>query len=534
MASLINTKIKDTYEGLIKTLDNLALSGTAKAITDGAGNPTNITMSTTSTNFLSGTVDFTGATVSGLPADTDTTYTLGSVQDGLNADIVLTDQLGNTSKATLVAGTNITLSNLGNDLTIAAADGGLAEGTGTNSLVNSVGGASTASGLNSIAIGNACNTNQEAGIALGDRASATGYGSFAAGLFAQAAGFGGFALGQYAESSGGYGSAFGPSSRSTATSATAFGQSSFASHEGAVAMGRSVETVDTDTTHVRALYVVSPDGAALGGNGITLLSPDGTEGVISLLNGTSLALDGTAIGGGGAAGLENGTGTDSLQSASTLTTVAANAAAADTIALGDGASATSSNNIAIGNTANAGGDDSFARGNIAIGFNTDATNEKGVAIGNETQATGDRTVAIGDGANASGGRGVVVGASSSATAFSSAVFGAFSTATAEGATVVGGYGSSATAQDAIAVGKEADATAVGAIAIGKLAQATGIGSVAIGDGVNASTADTVTVNKLQMLDYATLDFADDTAAATAGIPLGGVYHTTGALKIRIA
>ena len=55
MASLINTKIKDTYEGLIKTLDNLALSGTAKGITDGAGNPTNITMSTTSTNFPSGT-----------------------------------------------------------------------------------------------------------------------------------------------------------------------------------------------------------------------------------------------------------------------------------------------------------------------------------------------------------------------------------------------------------------------------------------------------------------------------------------------
>ena len=109
-----------------------------------------------------------------------------------------------------------------------------------------------------------------------------------------------------------------------------------------------------------------------------------------------------------------------------------------------------------------------------------------------------------------------------------------STATAEGATVVGGYGSSATAQDAIAVGKEADATAVGAIAIGKLAQATGIGSVAIGDGVNASTADTVTVNKLQMLDYPTLDFADDAAAATGGIPLGGVYHTSGALKIRIA
>ena len=36
-----------------------------------------------------------------------------------------------------------------------------------------------------------------------------------------------------------------------------------------------------------------------------------------------------------------------------------------------------------------------------------------------------------------------------------------------------------------------------------------------------------------MLDYATLNFADDTAAAAGGIPLGGVYHTAGALKIRI-
>jgi len=28
-------------------------------------------------------------------------------------------------------------------------------------------------------------------------------------------------------------------------------------------------------------------------------------------------------------------------------------------------------------------------------------------------------------------------------------------------------------------------------------------------------------------------YADDAAAATGGIPLGGVYHTSGALKIRI-
>ena len=31
-----------------------------------------------------------------------------------------------------------------------------------------------------------------------------------------------------------------------------------------------------------------------------------------------------------------------------------------------------------------------------------------------------------------------------------------------------------------------------------------------------------------------MNYADDTAAAAGGIPLGGVYHTSGALKIRIA
>ena len=77
----------------------------------------------------------------------------------------------------------------------------------------------------------------------------------------------------------------------------------------------------------------------------------------------------------------------------------------------------------------------------------------------------------------------------------------------------------------------------GQISIGDAAECAAtaaVGAVALGAGVTASTADTVSIKKLQMLDYATLDYADDTAAAAAGIPLGGVYHTSGALKIRIA
>jgi hypothetical protein len=30
-----------------------------------------------------------------------------------------------------------------------------------------------------------------------------------------------------------------------------------------------------------------------------------------------------------------------------------------------------------------------------------------------------------------------------------------------------------------------------------------------------------------------LDFANDTAAAAAGVPLGGLYHSSGTIKIRL-
>ena len=96
------------------------------------------------------------------------------------------------------------------------------------------------------------------------------------------------------------------------------------------------------------------------------------------------------------------------------------------------------------------------------------------------------------------------------------------------------------ADDAIAIGARADATATGAIAIGSdtsssvAPKATAVNAVALGNNIIANTADTVSITLLQIMNYATMSFADDAAAATGGIPLGGVYHTSGALKIRIA
>ena len=438
MATLTGNAINTSYQGLIKFDDNGAVDPTTlKQLTDGTGGSLPIQVSQIETKFQS-LVDFTGATVSGLPV----------------------------------------------------AEAGLEVGTGTNSLVNAVGGASTASGLNSVAIGNACNTNQEAGIALGDRASATGYGSFAAGLFAQAAGFGGFALGQYAEASQGYGAAFGPSARATSESGIAFGQQTLSSHTGAIAMGRQVETINADTTHVRALYIVAPDGGT-GGNGITLLSPNGTAGEVTLTDASELAIDGTPIGGGGgAAGLINGTGTGSIISAPSLTTTPAGAIAPNSIAIGENAQV----------------DSTFAREAIAIGLNTTSSQAETIAIGSNSDASASYCVALGGDAKAN--------------ATQSLALGAF-------ANVAGG------ATRGISIGN-ADVSVVNGVAIGFDANATAVGAVALGTGVAAATVNTTTVNLFQIAAYATMNYADDAAAATGGIPLGGVYHTSGALKIRIA
>jgi len=54
-----------------------------------------------------------------------------------------------------------------------------------------------------------------------------------------------------------------------------------------------------------------------------------------------------------------------------------------------------------------------------------------------------------------------------------------------------------------------------------------------GSGFTSNHNDEVIVPALTIGNYASLNFADDSAASTGGVPLGGVYHTSGALKVRI-
>jgi len=400
MATLTGNAINTSYQGLVKFNDNGAVDPTTlKQLTDGTGGTLPISVSQAETKFAEGsTVDLTNVTVNGLPT----------------------------------------------------AEAGLVNGTGTDSLKQAdslVTNAATASGPQSIALGNGAVSNSNQSIAIGNFSEATSVGSAA--------------VGEYASANALYASAWGRTAYARADGSVAFGQQAGVPFgvNGGVAMGRQVVADLADTTHVRALKIVAPDGGT-GGNGITMLSPNGTAGLITLTDASQLAVDGTPIGGGGAAGLvAGGGGTGSMKSAD---------------AISDGS-----------NSAN-------GYRSIAIGSGNQADSSIGIAIGNYTRA-GSASVAIGDNANTT-------------------------------------YGAR---NNSVSIGRTANAEN-DAVAIGNSATASATGAVALGANVTAATVNTATVNLFQIAAYATMNYASDSAAATGGIPLGGVYHTDGALKIRIA
>ena len=147
MAALTGNAINTSYQGLLKTTDNGALTATAKVMTDGLGNNSTLQMGTAGAIFT-GTLDLTGATVTGLPAGvdsiiagtgisvdqatgnvtvsstlTDTTYDLAAVASGANINLNLTGSDATTDTVSIVAGTNITLSEAAGVVTIDAASG---------------------------------------------------------------------------------------------------------------------------------------------------------------------------------------------------------------------------------------------------------------------------------------------------------------------------------------------------------------------------------------------------------------------------
>ena len=165
MATLTGNAIQTSYQGLIKTTDNAGLGAAEKAITDGVGTASTLSMSTTSASFT-GTLDLSGATVTGLPVDPNTTYDLTSAQAGTDIDIDLTGSDATIDKVKVEAGTNITLTKSAQGFVIDAAGGGGAAGLVTGGQTDSMKSASTLTT-------NPATTLGTADIALGDNATVT-------------------------------------------------------------------------------------------------------------------------------------------------------------------------------------------------------------------------------------------------------------------------------------------------------------------------------------------------------------------------
>ena len=215
------------------------------------------------------------------------------------------------------------------------------------------------------------------------------------------------------------------------------------------------------------------DSGAIGATEKTIT--DGLANASTLSLGTSSAsftgtldLSGATVTGlpAGAAGLESGTGTDSMQSAASLTTNAANAAGDKSIALGDGATSNpfSTNGIAIGTSAL-----NQSPNGTAIGVNS-YSRDGGVSVGNSSIAYNANDCALGNNADANGGSSTAVG--HNATVASNKYHG-------------------------VAVGRDSSVTGEFAGAFGSNASATANGAYAIGQGVTAATADTVSVKALE-------------------------------------
>ena len=223
----------------------------------------------------------------------------------------------------------------------------------------------------------------------------------------------------------------------------------------------------------------------------------------------------------GAAGLENGTGTDSLQSAAALTTNPADASGNYSIALGDGASATRQESVAIGQNAAANGtgaDGSIAIGNgavassnrsVVIGVNNSSSSSEGIAIGDDVDiAASDRSIGIGGAINISGGndkvaigtsatvggtRGIAIGQNATADGPNSVVMGYNADDNGASSSVVIGEGANCQTDGddfSVVIGRNAQSTVSNGIAIGQDAQSDGVDTIMIGSGA-AGTFNTV-------------------------------------------
>ncbi len=164
MASLTGQPIQSSYQGVIKTTDNAAIGATEKRVTDGLGNASNMTIGTTGVSFDSGTVDFTGSTVTGLPGGA------AGLVSGAGADSMRSADDLTTTPAAAAGADSIALgdsSSASRSNSVAIGANAHADGSGSDGSI-AIGKNASAAANKAIAIGVNGTTNSAEGIAIGD------------------------------------------------------------------------------------------------------------------------------------------------------------------------------------------------------------------------------------------------------------------------------------------------------------------------------------------------------------------------------
>ena len=459
MGALTNQKIQDSYPGLLNTADQGALDPTSvKTIQDGLGNPSALQLAqgaaiVTGEVILQSTSQQAGITIN----DSNDTVLISGEQISFAPGV---GGITGLPEAGLVAGTGADSMQSAASLTTIAADA-----TGAQSIAIGDGACST--GVGSTAVGDTAKALANGAVVLGGTSSgvgvtASGVCSIAIGQRMSVGGECAIGIGYRADTFGNCGISIGTQAGGNFAWSIAIGASANANAECAVALGAGVTAAKANTVSVVELET------QLAGGGIYLTTPDGlAQPKLTVDNTCALLLDGTPVGGGGAAGLVNGTGADSLESDASLTTVAANASGTCSIALGNGACASSDKDIAIGCLARTSNSNSISIGTNAKNTNSDCS----IAIGMNSCVVGwSRLIAIGSGAChvGSGYGGASIGCASVA------------------------YG------PGVSIGNQAKAAAnIVGVSIGDRTCVTANGAVALGTQVVAAKADTVTVKELE-------------------------------------
>ena len=231
MSSLINQKIKDTYEGLIKTSDDQPIDGTLKNLQDGNGGVLPIQVSTSTVNF---TGAVTGISPGGLIS--------GTGSQSMQSAASLTTTAADASGAQSIA--------LGDNAT-AGGPGGIAIGRDATQLTNDgvVIGPGASSASNGTAIGPFATTTGNQGMAIGHSANAVGNGT---------------AVGRQTDATGGNSVAVGNEAQATAINAIAIGQSADALNQNGIAIGNSAAAEEEDGIAMGRLAKAHYEGVAIG------------------------------------------------------------------------------------------------------------------------------------------------------------------------------------------------------------------------------------------------------------------------------